>query len=485
MSKFQKLISTKNTLSNVFFFSVLEFLKPAIGIFLLPLYMKELSTEDYGILSLVLVFSSFIGVLASFKLDTAIRTYYFDYNSNEKDLWNYISQIFTVVLSISIGITLLLLLIGPVLFDLIFNSGSIIFYPLGLIAVLTSIITAICTVFFIYLKNKVELKKFLFYSLLHVVLTLVIQVVLVIGFEMKIKGVLYGSLFSILIVFIAILLRNPKLINFKWQKKLIVPSLKFSIPLVPLSLLLVFGKQIDKVLIERFMDLGNVGVYSVLMTLVGVSLLSIGALSNGIRPFLYQSLKNNNQEAKATTDLFKGFYLFVGLISISGVILLGCNLNIFTSNESYLAVQEYIVWAAISIIPFFLVGFLNILIVYHKKSKSLTIGMFIQAITAFVLMMILIPYLGIYGAITSLAISQVINFIVFTKALNNVATFRVSFYNEFLKIGLFLTIVLSLFFMLFDWNITVFSIVQFVSVLIILIFLDKKRLLRLINFDIQ
>jgi len=49
----------------IFWFSFIGFLRPAINVFLIPLYLACISPEEYGLLSLVLIFSAIIGMLLS------------------------------------------------------------------------------------------------------------------------------------------------------------------------------------------------------------------------------------------------------------------------------------------------------------------------------------------------------------------------------------------------------------------------------------
>ena len=485
VKRIKQILGTKNTLSNVFWFSLFGFLQPAINIFLLPLYMQNLSPKEYGILALVLVFTSIVSVFAGIRLDTAVRTFYFDYNSDENKLWNYISQVFTFVLTISLIFGLLLSIVGPFLFDLIFDSELILFYPYGIISISTVILTSISSVYFIYLKNQINLKSFFFYNLLSTLVTIASQVYLILFLNMKILGVLYGSLAASSIVMILIVANNPSLINFKWQKKILLPSIMFSLPLIPLSILLVIGKQIDKVILERFMELSQVGVYTVLMTLIGVVGVLNNALGNGVRPFLYQSISNGGKEAENASKLFKSLYLFVGLIALSGVILIGSNIDTLTSNEAYQRMSQYILWAVLASIPIILVRYLNLILVFYKKSKSLTLGVFIQVLIAIVLMIITIPIFGIYGAIGSIGISQIINFLVFKNVVDKIENSNLTFKDEYIRIGLFTGINLICFILLRHINLGVFGIVQFVLIFFLMIVLDNRKIFQLIKVGAQ
>jgi len=483
--QFGKILSTKNTLSSIFWFSLLGFLRPAVSIFLLPLYLLRLTPEDYGVITMVGVITGIIGLIVNFRLDTAARTFYFDYNENEKLLWQYLSQIFSIVLTIGIFIFLLFQIVGAPLYQLVFDSEEILFHPYGEIALATILLNACSTIYFIYLKNKVMLKTFFAYSIFSVLLTIALQAFFILQLDMTILGVLWGSFIPTALVFLMIVFNNTKLLTLKisWEK--IKPSILFGLPLIPFSFLYAFENQFDKIMLERYISLEQVGIYGILVGFVGLSKLLLSALDNGIRPFLYQSLKNNNKETTATVDLYNSIYIFTGLLALSGVIMIGANLHLITDNYKYLEIRTYIVWAAIATIPLFFIRFLNLILVFYKKSGELTKSAFIKTIFMIVLMVILIPKYGIYGAIVSISVSQIINFFLFRRVVQKTDSPKILYTNPMIRIGMFLVILASCYFLVYPISIGLFGLCQFILIASFLIKIDGKKILKLAETKIE
>ena len=476
IEKLKNILFTKNTFSSVVWFSIFGFLQPAINIFLLPLYLQKLTPEEFGIVAMVGVFSSLAVVFASFKLDTAVRTFYFDYNQDEEKLWDYLSQVYTFLIGSSIVLFGIFYLIGPFIYQSIFKSDDIHFFPFGIMSLSFYLLTAINTIFYIYLKNQIRLKTFFAYSIFSVLMTAGFQAYFILGNDMKVTGVLGGSLLSVIIIFLAILINNRNLINFKISWKMIKPSLAFSFPLIPLTILLVLGAHLDKFVLEHLMDLKSLGLYAILMTIVGVSKLVINALDNGIRPFLYQSIKDGGVQSNHNVNLFKDLYVFVGILALSGIIMVGSNIQLFTNNPEYLEIRKYFVWACISMVPVFLVQFLNLILVYYKKSGALTTGTFIKTIILVTIMLFTIPKYGIYGAIGALIISHMVNFEIFNRIIRSIKSIGIDFTNSFLRISLFVLInILCFYFISFD-NIGLFGLVQFLLIVSIIGYLDGRRM---------
>jgi len=429
------------------------------------------------------VITGMISIVVNLRLDTAVRTFYFDYNQNEKLLWNYLSQIFSVVLGIGILVFIIFQLVGSSLYHLVFDSEEIMFHPYGEIALATALISACNTIYFIYLKNKVRLKTFFAYSIISVFMSIGLQAFFILYLNMTIMGVLLGNFISTATVFSIILLRNTTLITLNIAWKNIKPSIIFSLPLVPFSFLYVFENQLDKVMLERYLTLEKVGIYGILMSFVGLSKLLLSALDNGIRPFLYQSLKDKNNETPSSLELYHSIYIFTGLVALSGVIMIGANLHFLTDNPKYLEIRTYVIWASIATIPLFFVRFLNLILVFYKKSGELTKTAFIKTAFMFILMLILIPKFGIYGAIISISISQLVNFFLFIRIVKKTEAPPISYHNPIVRNGLFLMTLASCHFLINPLSIGFFGASQFIFILSIMIFLDGKKILRLAKIN--
>jgi O-antigen/teichoic acid export membrane protein len=451
----------------MFWFALLGFLRPAIQIFLLPFYLIYLTPEDYGLLAMVSVFTSIICVLATLRLDAAVRTFYFDYNDDMDKLWKYLSQTFSLIIIVGSCIYLVLLILGPSLFKLIFESDEITFYPYGILSISAGFLTTFSTVYFIYLKNEVRLKEYFMYSIGMILATILFQLIFVVYFELGVVGILYGHIIAAALIFTTLSLRNMKLYTSKFSKEMIFPSLKFTIPLLPFAFLYRFELQLDKLMIERFLGLERVGQYAILMGIVGMIGILMMAMNNAMRPFLYRSLKAPEGNTTEQVNSFLQFYLFIGVLGLSGIILVGSNLELFTDNEKYLAIQPYFILAAIASIPLIIVRYFTLIFIYYKKSKDLTLVTIVKTLIMFLLMFLLIPKYEINGAIISISISYLLNAFIFYFLNVNYGMPKIEILKALRIILLFVGIVLGSFY--FIDSIRWVGVIQFLLVWILLI----------------
>lgn len=404
---------TKNTLGSVLWFSILGFVRPAVKIFLLPLYLVYLTPEDYGILALVTIFSSIMVIFSNFKLDAALRVIYFDYKSDSKELWNYIAQIFTTSVIMGIIVMTIMALFGPILMKLSFTSDEVTYYPYGLIALASAVFSTFITVYYIYLKNEVRMREYFIYSISFLILSIGMQFYLVVFEQMGVLGVLYGGFFANLLLFLIISLKNPRLYTYKLKLSTILPSFKFALPLIPFTLFYKFENQLDRLVLERYMSLETVGLYALLVALVGLLTILLVALENGVRPFLYRKLKLGGKEAEKWISTYFDLFILSGLIALSGILMVGSNLDLLTQNTKYLSIREFFVLATLAAIPMIFLRYFSTVLLYYKRTKELTIVTLVKTVVMFALMLYLIPLYGIPGALIAVSISYIFNAVIF------------------------------------------------------------------------
>lgn len=407
-----------NIKKNIIWFTVLGFLRPSIQIFLLPLYLVKLSPSEYGILALIIIFSNLFGTLVGLKLNVAVNTFYFDYNHKQEILKDYIGQVFTFALLLAIISFCFIFLTGQIAFDLIFSSTLISFFPFGIIATAQVLLSTCNSIYFTYLKNSYKVKEFVLLNSLVIVIQILIQAILILVFNYGILGILIGNLIPVFSLFLFLIFRHRFLLNFKLDFAALRPSLFFGLGFLPIGFLSVFEKQIDKFILERYMSLEHVGLYALLISIVGLFNVLIRAFDNAIKPVLYQSLKNNDDKTKYTLNSIYRTYTNIGIFSLAGIMLIGSNLHLITSNPKYLSIVVYFPVAILAVIPMILVKYEILVILFYKKTFLLSIITIIKTLFMIFIMIILIPKYGIYGAILSLSISNILNLISF-KILNS------------------------------------------------------------------
>lgn len=463
-----------SSIKNTFWFTFLGLLRPAIHIFLLPLYLLKISPEEYGILSLVLIFASLVASISGLKLDIAANTFYYDFYKDRKSLYNYLGQVFTINFVFALFIFTVLFLSGSFIFEELFVSKEIRFFPFGVLSVAVSLFSSANAIYFSYLKNELKIKEFVSLNIFIILSTVLIQANLILRYNLGIIGILWGSLIPLIVAFFFLVLKNRWLVNFQLDFKLLQPSFVFGLGFLPISFLLILEKQIDRLFIERFLDLEKVGIYSLLLSIIGIFLIFLGAYQTAIRPYIYKSLKNPDEKTQDFINTQFVQYTSVGVLALAFVFVIGNHLQLITDNPKYLNLIDYLPAAILATIPLVLLRFQVLIILFFKKTFQLSMATVFKTIIMIMMMYYLIPNYGIYGAVIGLCCSHVIYLFSLILVERRLTFLKMNYFLSISRIILF-AILVGLHFVYIPYEYSqLSSIVIFMITLISLLLIEKN-----------
>ncbi len=377
----------------------LNFIKPAIGIFLLPLYLNVLSGAEYGLYTLMVAVSGIVNIAGTLRINSSMSTFYWDYNHDERLTKKYLQQLFSFSILLSCMCITFFLLMGPLLFKGIFNDEDITFFPYGIIVVASGLLNAINSVYYIYLKNRKEFNKLSLILFVQIILAVIIQVVLILGFKKGVYGLLLGVMIPYLLTLIYIISIEPKILSLNLDKKMLIPSLKYSIALIPFLLIYWLSSTGDRIILEKYLSLDVIGQYALLMTIAGVMFLVADSVMNSIRPFLYESFQNTTGNRSAYQVKLMKFYMALNILTSGGILLVGHNLSFITDKEAFLnAIPYFTLATSIVFLRSYLLLF-NMQLNYSKSSKLISSISIISLVVLLTLYHILSEQYGLEGVL--------------------------------------------------------------------------------------
>ena len=349
-------------------FTLLSFLPSLLNVFLLPLYFNYLDASQFGILALLNIFGGIYSIIANLQLNSSVSVLYFNYSGDSVLKHNYVSVTFSSSLWISIAMLFLFSLTGNLWFRYIIGL-EIDFYPMGLMVLITSFSNQIISTFLKFSKNEYRLKEYFFYSIALIALSTSFQVFFIVIMKWDLFGSLLGSLIGNLMVAIILLIVNRSLITLKIDWRVLNESLRFSLPLIPFIALNWLMTVVDKIVLGRYCDTSVVGQYSVLISLLLFANQIFIALWNAFTPKILLSLADNSDNL-SLSKIFVRWHIFLGVIILSGTVLVGSNLNLITSNEKYLATIHLFSIGVLAMLPKLLKSILTLQLMHIKKKKN-------------------------------------------------------------------------------------------------------------------
>lgn len=466
---------SKKVIRNVSFYTIGAIIPKIIGFFLLPIFTRYLSPTEYGIINYTDSITIFLLAFTVLSLNTYLLRCVFDYEK-EEDRKKLIGSIFLFIAIINFLMLGVELTLFPKLI-LAFNI-KVKFHPYFLLALINNFLNVFSVVPLIIFRYKGEAINFVVINASKAFIQIIFSLILVIHFNMGVLGRYYGSLIAnviFLVIYILIIYRNAILnLNLPQIKK----GLLFSLPLVPSTFLHIIINVADRIILERYVPLAALGIYSVSYTLGTV--LGIFAYSSYLayEPIVFSKI--GKDDFSQTVIKIRKYYLYV-IFCLSFLYVLFSKeiLLIMTSSKfsSGFKIIPIIILSTILLSENYLFG--TILIGIKKTKISLILNI-IGAVTNVVINILLIPIIGIYGAAISTLTSYLVMFSLFYFYLNKHMGMNFLKINKDIISLLAGSLLAYIFIYNFDYNINLqFILLKFLIACLYIIFISKLNKIRL------
>ena len=385
----------KYLFKNTLIFSISNLGTKLIHFFLVPLYTNILSTTEYGTLDLITVISMVIVPIVSLNISEAIMRFSMDKEANRVK----ILSVGMIVTFISVILSLMTIPIFNI-FDITAK------YSILLALYIMTLISS--TIFICYIRG---IEKLLDYSIINVLQALSIaclNILFLIKFRMGIQGYILAYIISYLFTIIACLIRGNILSILKeidFDKVLFKKMIKYSLILIPNSLMWWIMNSLDRVMITNMIDVSANGIYAISSKIPAI-LITFTTIFNQAWMFSAVKEKDNEDKDKYTSDIFD--YLATIVITVSTFLILVIKplLSIYVG-KSFFTAWYYTPPLLIGTVFLTLGTFLSNEYTAHKDSmgflKSSTIGAIINLILNYVL----IIKMGAMGAAIATCISYI------------------------------------------------------------------------------
>jgi O-antigen/teichoic acid export membrane protein len=378
-----------------------------LSIFLIPFYTSVLSPTDYGALDMLIVFVSLANLTVALEVTQGLARFI----TEEKDQdcrVRYSSSAFwfsiichTLFLALTLGFTPILsrFVMGEEGFDTIFRIGMVYLWLNRLFDVLQS-----------QFRWELRSKNYAVVSLLVSLVTVSVAITLVYYLKLGLAGILYGMIAGSLVGCIYGLWHLRNSFRFSLQGARLKEMLLFSAPLVPSSIFVFVSLYINRLMINHYLSLNEVGLYGVgfrISSMVGLVMVGFrGALT----PLIY-SHYHEKQTPRQLALIFRVFVAFALLVFLGLSVFAKEIIWIMTTPEYYSAAQ-----VVIYLVPAMLLSNMYIFApgigIAKKTHLILYINLCVATLHIF-LNWLLIPRFGITGAAVASLLGYAFFFIVY------------------------------------------------------------------------
>ena len=377
-----------------------------INILVLRIYTEYLTPKDFGILDTLNSIALLLPFFISLYLDSAFGRFFHDYKNDKRK----ISQLFsTIFFFVSIYGSILIILV-------IFTSSywvkgflEIPIMPHIFLAFIPPLFFQIGNLGLVFLRQSLLSKHTTVVEVGTVIINIGVAIPLLVIADYGILAKLFGNFFSSISIFIFYLIYflRKGLLKLTFNKKMLIESLNYSVPLFPIFAGTWISGLSDRLVIAKYISLESVGLYAVGFMIGKLLYVIQDATTQVIGPISMSGLIYEKEKTKikiAETS----FYLWVILLYLNfGMFLFAKELVWIFAEKAYS--EAYYI---IPIIGFsYVVGsqqrIFATIISFHKSNWILSTGGIIQAITNLGLNIIFVPIFGYQFAAYSTVIAVI------------------------------------------------------------------------------
>ena len=288
-----------------FWFTVCNILNKGIALISTPVFVRILTTDEYGDYS---VFQSWYSILVIFA---TLNLFSGEYGKGLIEFDDDKDRFTSSVLGLTSVITLLVFAVFAC--NLTFWSGKLSLSPILIIALFVEIFTMSAYEFW-STKQRFEYKykKVVLSTLGMSVGSILLGIISVLATDnYKLEARVFSDVFVkaviSLVAFFVIVRNGKKLFDKKYWKY----ALLFNLPLIPHFLSTMVLSQSDRIMIKDMVGSSAAAVYSIAYTIGTMVLLITNAINNSFTPYTYQALKDKeydgikkNAKKLSDTDFF-------------------------------------------------------------------------------------------------------------------------------------------------------------------------------------
>ena len=303
----------------------------ALGFLLIPLYTRYLTVSEYGALSLLLLILQGINFLCVLGVSSAALRLHFSASADDQNRRDAYANATLLLLIFPLVV---ILCVGPVVWWTVDTYvPSIPFFPYVAMILVMGLFTPLITLMSGLLTAQRRPGAYVAFHLGYFSVQAIAIVAAVAGLGYGLLGqvssqLLTCAVFGCIAVVILVRYARPR-----WSKDVALQLLAFGIPLVPFFLCSWIDVGAGRFALENYLDLRQVGIFSLASQFAGILTLISGSLDQALLPhFLRRAIEKDASTELGT--LVVRYLAFFGLLAV-GILVLSVPTILLTTTPNY------------------------------------------------------------------------------------------------------------------------------------------------------
>lgn len=397
-------------MKDTLYFAIAIFAERFVSFFLLPLLAKSIAPAEYAVWAQSVVVSGVMVPLVLLQFPTGIIKFFPAWEKDSVLQNAALLFILKIVLGALTALSLLAIFFQKSLANLIFGSADKHVFVLLLVGMLVS--EAFFEIFVGVFRAARRIKKISVYFFLKGIWRIAVFSLVLFGFE----GGFYGAFFSFVLfqmfaVFL-IYIREMRIFsviksNMVFSREHRMDLLRFSVPLIPLAVLIGLNNFVDRFFIAHWCDLSVLGVYSASFSLAAIAAFFYSVLGFTLFPVLSKAWASGDNQASEII-MKKAFIMYLSLLLpfLVFMAVVGSDVMKLLTNEQYSVDASLLLAMTFSIGLFGVYQIAFYLVVLQRGGLHALYSVAAVVGVNILLNALLVPHYGMYGAALSGCISN-------------------------------------------------------------------------------
>ena len=409
-----------------------------VSLLLLPVVLRYLSPEDYGILEIFQVIKNLCIAFLPLGLASAVFRYYLK-TQNPEEQTRVVSNAFLVLLTISTITFLVGLLKRSSISTLLWGSPEFSLHVLVVFGTIT--LEILKCIPFALLRAKEKSTFFAVVNVTQIILGLCLNILFLVVFKLGILAILLGNLLATIFVFLFLTPTIRKYIRLRFDIREIRRLLRFGAPVAVSSITFLLINSMDRFFIKYYCTPDELGMYALGFRFVSLlTIFLINPFNLAWLPFALSIEKNENAKDIYANVLI--YFLLVGLVLALVIILFAPEVIRLMAPPSYWGSYRFLVFLVLAYLVFGLYQNVRIGISITEKTHYYLFGSFGALGVNFILNSLLVPRFHLLGAAWSnLGAYLTLFFVVFFLSMKTYFI-RYDYRRIFLQSSVFFVILL-------------------------------------------
>ena len=362
-----------------------------VNFLLLPLYVRYLTPEDYGVLALLGGVEVVAKIFFRWGLDGSFMRFYYD-AADHQARQRLASTIFFFLLAVN-GVLLAVALPAAPFAARFAAEEHVRALQLVLINTFAMGFTFLP---FHLLRMEKRAAQFSALTLARSVATLVLRIILVVGLHMGVLGVVLADVAVTAMLMIVLVRWFTPLIRPIFSGDVLRRALRFGLPRVPHAAAQQVTAVGDKFLLALFRPTAEIGVYAMAVSFGLTLKLFLSAFEQAWAPFYYANARE--PDARKIYSSVATYTLAVLTLLAAGLAAAGGDLLEAVTGPDYRGAGDIVAWTAVGVLCQGIYLLTSIGLNLTKKTEYYPVATITTSAANVALNLLLIPRFGILGA---------------------------------------------------------------------------------------